>query len=598
MKDEKRNFLCSDIQLRQKGRILYGIALPWNQLSEDLGGFRERWLKGSVAESLKRDDQRAFFGHDTKNVLGRSSVGTLKLWESRKGLEFEINLPSTTLGRDVTESVGRGDISGVSVGFSNVQETWTTENGDNIRTVEKARLNEISIVTYPAFSGTKVDVRSKQKAITSNYSGGHMNETQRNLREKRNKAWETMTALNNKCGSRSMGAEDTEVYNRAQLDFDDLTSQIESADRVEDMARREAAMDAGSSYRAVGSQDMDFSNDPESQRGSATRRDDAMTAIEQRQWKAFDAYCRYGGEGLNQEQRVSLQMAGGQGAGYLVAPEVFVNRVLQKLDDEIVIWRYAQHFDCEDGASLGIPHLATDVSDAEFTGEITSRPEDTAMKLEKRSLTPHALAKLLKVSKSLINRSTIDIAAFVVERLTYKASVALEKSMLTGDGSGECLGIFTLSNAGIPVSRDMSTHNSTTAVKADNLYEAKFTLKAGYLRRARWIMNRVVMKQVCKLKSGEGEYLFQPSLADSQPDRILGLPVHLSEFAPSTMTQGKYVYVLGDFGFYLVATGLKMRVDTLIERYADVNQNGYILRMEVDGMPGIAEAFVRGQLQP
>jgi len=36
-----------------------------------------------------------------------------------------------------------------------------------------------------------------------------------------------------------------------------------------------------------------------------------------------------------------------------------------------------------------------------------------------------------------------------------------------------------------------------------------------------------------------------------------------------------------------------MRIQVLTELYAETNQNGYIGRMEVDGMPVLEEAFVR-----
>jgi HK97 family phage major capsid protein len=81
-----------------------------------------------------------------------------------------------------------------------------------------------------------------------------------------------------------------------------------------------------------------------------------------------------------------------------------------------------------------------------------------------------------------------------------------------------------------------------------------------------------------------------------EPDRILNLPVAMSENAPNTMTTGLYVGMLGDFSHYWIADALDMQVQRLTELYAETNQTGFIGRMESDGMPVLAEAFVRVKL--
>jgi len=168
-----------------------------------------------------------------------------------------------------------------------------------------------------------------------------------------------------------------------------------------------------------------------------------------------------------------------------------------------------------------------------------------------------------------------------------------EKAFLIGTGVGQPLGIFTASNSGISTARDVSTGNTSTAIKADNLIECAYTLKAQYRRNARWIFHRDTVKMIRKLKDGEGNYLWRMGLAADRPDTILGHPFMESEYAPNTFTTGKYVGVLGDFSFYWIADALTMQIQVLTELYAESNQNGYIGRKESDGMPVLEEAFVR-----
>lgn len=142
----------------------------------------------------------------------------------------------------------------------------------------------------------------------------------------------------------------------------------------------------------------------------------------------------------------------------------------------------------------------------------------------------------------------------------------------------------------------MSTGNATTSIKVDGLLSAKYALKQQYHPRAQWVMHRDAVAQIAKLKDGEGRYLWQESVAVGQPDRLLGFPVNMSEYAPNTFTTGLYVGVLGDFSKYYIADSLALSIQRLTELYAETNQDGFIGRLECDGMPVLAEAFVRVKL--
>src|SRR5690606_2542035 len=130
----------------------------------------------------------------------------------------------------------------------------------------------------------------------------------------------------------------------------------------------------------------------------------------------------------------------------------------------------------------------------------------------------------------------------------------------------------------------------------DGLISAKYELKAQYWGRATWLFHRDAVEQIAKLKDGNGQYLWQPSVQAGQPDRLLNFPVRMSEFAPNTFTSGLYVGILGDFSWYWIADSLSFQVQRLMELYAETNQDGFIVRVETDGMPVLSEAFVRVKL--
>jgi HK97 family phage major capsid protein len=282
--------------------------------------------------------------------------------------------------------------------------------------------------------------------------------------------------------------------------------------------------------------------------------------------------------------------------GYLIAPVQFVQTLIQAVDNQVFMRQLATVYQVSAGSEgLGAPSLDNDPADPTWTSELAIGTEDSTMSLGQRELKPHPLAKYIKVSRKLL-RKVPSSEALVRNRLAYKFAVTLEAAYMTGTGIGAPLGVFTASNFGITTARDVSTGNTTTSMTFDGLKEAKYTLKGQYWPRARWIFHRDGVKQLAKLKDGDGQYIWQSAVVANEPDRLLGMPVLMSEYAPSTFTSQLYVGIVGDFSNYWIADDLNMELQRLDELYAATNQVGYIGRYEGDGMPVLNEAFVRVKL--
>lgn len=129
----------------------------------DLGWFTERVARGAFTETIKEDDIRALFNHDPNIVLGRNTAKTLRLSEDDTGLAIEIDLPDTQAARDLLTSINRGDISQMSIGFGVVKESWEISHDgktQDLRTLEKLKLWDVSPVTFPASPTTDIAQRS------------------------------------------------------------------------------------------------------------------------------------------------------------------------------------------------------------------------------------------------------------------------------------------------------------------------------------------------------------------------------------------------------------------------------------------------------
>ena len=214
------------------------------------------------------------------------------------------------------------------------------------------------------------------------------------------------------------------------------------------------------------------------------------------------------------------------------------------------------------------------------------------MSFGKRELKPAPLSKLIKVSRKLLRTSALPVQQIVMERMAYKQAIPQEKGFLTGTGANQPLGVYTPSSDGISTDRDVLT-GAVTTYTFDGLKNAKYSLKAQYLRNARWNLHRDGVAKIAKLKDGNGRYLWQDSVVENEPDRLLGVPVDQSEFTPNTFTASLYVGMIADFSYYWIAQSLAIEIQRLDELYARTNQVGYITRSEVDGMPVLEEAFAR-----
>lgn len=295
------------------------------------------------------------------------------------------------------------------------------------------------------------------------------------------------------------------------------------------------------------------------------------------------------------EELRALEASSDVAGGYLV-PMQFVARLIKAVDDLNFIRQMATVYPLSTGDSVGFPSLDSDPDDADWTSEIATGGEDSAMAFGRRELKPHALAKRIKVSNKLLRSAAMDVEDIVLERLGYKFSRTEEVAFLTGDGVDKPLGVFVASDAGISTARDISEGNLATEIQFDGLIEAKYSLKAQYWPNARWMFHRDGVKQVSKLTDANGQYLWQPSRQAGQPDMLLGHPVDMSENCPNTFTTGKYVGLFCDWSYYWIADALNMTIQRLVELYSEANQTGFIGRKETDGMPVLEEAFVRVKL--
>lgn len=185
------------------------------------------------------------------------------------------------------------------------------------------------------------------------------------------------------------------------------------------------------------------------------------------------------------------------------------------------------------------------------------------------TITAHELVAQPKATQRLIDDSSIDIEAWLTEKLVDVFSRKENSAFISGDGSGKPKGILAYT-AGIGVDKIQQIASGTSAVvTADSLINLYYSLKDEYASQATFLMNRAVVQQVRLLKEATtNQYLWQPGLAAGAPDTLLGVPVMKASDMPVAAANSLSVAV-GDFkrAYQIVdRTGVRILRDPYTEK--------------------------------
>ena len=159
---ERRAFALREVRAMNgeddQAPVIEGYAAVFDQMSEDLGGFREIVRPGAFRDASK-SDVRALMNHDANYVLGRTVSGTLELTEDEHGLQIRTTPPETQWAKDLMVTMQRGDVDQMSFGFMTIRDNWFDQDGQVIRELLEVELFDVSVVTFPAYPQTVVNAR-------------------------------------------------------------------------------------------------------------------------------------------------------------------------------------------------------------------------------------------------------------------------------------------------------------------------------------------------------------------------------------------------------------------------------------------------------
>lgn len=158
--------LHTDAQFRAANGTVNGHASVFGQVAKIGRGFEQIDKRAFDRAIREKHDVALLVNHDGM-PLARTTNGTLQLSTDGTGLVVDADLADTTLGHDVRTLLERGDLTKMSFGFIPTGEHYEQVNGVEVRTITDLDLFDVSIVTFPAYGGTDVALRSWEHQDTT-----------------------------------------------------------------------------------------------------------------------------------------------------------------------------------------------------------------------------------------------------------------------------------------------------------------------------------------------------------------------------------------------------------------------------------------------
>ena len=384
------------------------------------------------------------------------------------------------------------------------------------------------------------------------------------LREKRAKLWDSTKAFLDSRRNENglLSPEDTATYEKMEADVVNLGKEI---DRLERQAVLDLELSKPTSTAIM--------NKP-SQHQETEKTGRASSEYKAAFWKAMKNKNSF-------DVQNALQVGTDSEGGYLV-PDEFERTLVEALQEENIFRQLATIITTSSG-DRKIPVVATKGT-ASWVDEEGAIPEsDDAF--GQVSIGAYKLATMIKVSEELLNDSVFNLEQYIAKEFGRRIGAKEEEAFFVGDGTGKPTGIFnTTGGAGVGI-----TTASASAITIDEIMDLFYSLKSPYRKNAVFVTNDATVKSIRKLKDGNGQYLWQPSVTAGQPDTILNRPLKTSAYVPVIASAAKTI-AFGDFSYYWVADRQGRAFQRLNELYAATGQVGFKATQRVDGKLILAEA--------
>ena len=272
------------------------------------------------------------------------------------------------------------------------------------------------------------------------------------------------------------------------------------------------------------------------------------------------------------EERADVNFTTGDN-GTLI-PTSIANKIIDTVKNVSPIFSMATKYNVKGNLTFPIYDESTQKITVAYATEFKAL-DASAGKFKGITLGGFLAGSLIKISRSLINNTEFDVAAYVINEMALRIAEFLEHELLVGTGNNAMTGVLSAANTNV------YTTQAATAISADDLIAVQVKLPQALRKNTAWIMNTSTMLAIRQLKDGEGRYMLQPDLTRGFGYVLLGVPVYEFDTVDG-IAAGKAVIAYGDFSGLYVNLRPGIETQVLQEKYADEHATGFVAWFEAD----------------
>lgn len=257
--------------------------------------------------------------------------------------------------------------------------------------------------------------------------------------------------------------------------------------------------------------------------------------------KEFDTFMRNGGA-VPEILKKTMISGNDTTGGYFVIPDFLSNEIIKDVVEYSPIRSLARVRQTMSD-TVKIPKRATSITGGAWTSEIGTRSSLGQYTFGMEEVPVHELTGYVDISNRDLADSQFNLEAELNTQFAEQLGVTEGTAFVSGNGVGKPSGI--ISNAEVIAAYVANGH--ATEIQADALIDLYYGIKTAYVNNSQFLLNRNTLKEVRKLKDGNGNYLWMPGIAGTgKPSMILDRPytecVDMPDIGANT-----YAVAFGDF---------------------------------------------------
>ena len=279
--------------------------------------------------------------------------------------------------------------------------------------------------------------------------------------------------------------------------------------------------------------------------------------------KAYDGFMKHG-------TTCNTLREGSDGEGGYLVPDEFERRIVQAMAEKNVMRKLGTVMQTE--RTMTFP-IGKGIGFAEWVPEEGEFPI-VAAEFDEVKLGAHKVATSIRVSDELLEDSVFDLEEFIIKEFAQRIGEAEEAAFIHGDGLAKPLGIIH------QLEREVITEKAGK-ISTDDLLDLKHAIPSKYRKDAVFLMHDSTLRELFKLRTGEGQYIWYENPKKNIPLAIFSHRVIICPSMP-TIDSGKPPILFGDFKHFVIGDRKHRRIKRLTEVHAQQGQVAYIMSQRVD----------------